>query len=160
MMTQLAADVTSSSWRDLYQIHPCAEVRRMMTDDELDRLASDIKTNGLQQSVVLWQPADSAPCRVLDGRNRLEALRRLGVEFQPLGGDVIFPDGDRRPVFRFERSSTDPASFVLSANEYRLHEHLTKEQLAERIIKVVEAGRIDCAEPARSFSPTAGMKGG
>ena len=43
------------TWRDVYPVHPCADVFPMMSDEELDALAEDIKTHGLQQPVVLWE---------------------------------------------------------------------------------------------------------
>ena len=51
----------------------------MLSEAELDALANDIQEHGLRQSIVLWR--DGTPDNrvfVLDGRNRLEALTRLG----------------------------------------------------------------------------------
>ena len=45
----------ATSWRDLYPVHPCADVFPMMSDAELEALAQDIKAHGLQQPVVLWR---------------------------------------------------------------------------------------------------------
>ena len=76
-----------------YPVHPAAAIWPMLTDDELDSMAADIKANGLQTAIVL-----DAEGRVLDGRNRLEACRRAGVE----------------P--RFETFKGDAVPFILSAN--------------------------------------------
>src|SRR5262249_9146575 len=54
--------------------HPYADLFPMMTADELDALAADIQANGLRQPIVLYQK------QVLDGRNRLLACSRVGVE--------------------------------------------------------------------------------
>ena len=40
------------TWRDRYKVHPAAAVFPMMPDDELDRLAADIKANGLQSQIA------------------------------------------------------------------------------------------------------------
>ena len=36
------------TWRDAYEVHPAADVFPMMSDEELDALAADIKANGLK----------------------------------------------------------------------------------------------------------------
>jgi ParB-like chromosome segregation protein Spo0J len=54
--------------------HPYADLFPMMTADELEALAEDIKENGLRQPIVRYQG------EVLDGRNRLLACQKAGVE--------------------------------------------------------------------------------
>jgi ParB-like chromosome segregation protein Spo0J len=54
--------------------HPYADLFPMMTAVELESLAADIAENGLRQPVVRYQGA------VLDGRNRLLACEKAGVE--------------------------------------------------------------------------------
>ncbi len=97
---------------------------------------------------------------VLDGRNRLEALTRLGCTFIHPAGDIIFPDGSVTKQFTYkDASATDPAAYVISANIRR--RHLSKEQQAELIVRTIEAGKPnDRATVARSFSPMAHKKGG
>ena len=81
------------------QIHPIADIFPLMADDELDELAEDIKANGLINPIVV--DGDGV---LIDGRNRLEACRRAGVEprFQDLNG-------------------ADPVVFILSSNDKRRH---------------------------------------
>lgn len=134
-------DSPRRSWRDRYPVHPCAAVVPMMPDAELEALAQDIKTNGQRQAVVLCRVAGTL--YVLDGRNRLEAMARVGLD---------------RQVRTTTLDLTDPAAFVIGANIRR--RHLTKEQQAELIVKTIEAGQIDSANVARSFNTTAGKKGG
>lgn len=55
--------------------HPAADVLPMMRPAELERLAEDIKTNGLIESIVL-HPEGS----ILDGRNRYRACLLAGIE--------------------------------------------------------------------------------
>ena len=57
-----------------HKTHPYADLFPMMTDAELDALTADIKENGLRQAIIKYQDM------VLDGRNRLVACERAGVE--------------------------------------------------------------------------------
>jgi hypothetical protein len=120
----------------------------MMTDAELDDLAQDIKTNGLQQQIATWKDRNGKVW-LLDGRSRLEACSRAGVKIN-----------DAEHVVRYEHTEvSDPAAFVISANVRR--RHLSKQQQAELIVKAVEASQTnDGATSARSFSPNAGQRGG
>ncbi|MGH2351268.1 MAG: ParB/RepB/Spo0J family partition protein, partial [Chloroflexota bacterium] len=95
--------------------HPVAALFPMMSDEELDDLAEDIKTSGLVHPIVL-----SDDGVLIDGRHRLEACRRAGVE----------------P--RFERlNGHEPVAFILSNNIAR--RHLSKGQAA---MAVAQARRV------------------
>lgn len=59
---------------ELPKPHPYADLFPMMTAGELDALAADIASVGLMHPVVLYQG------QVLDGRNRLLACQKAGVE--------------------------------------------------------------------------------
>jgi hypothetical protein len=168
MIAQKAATATEPttppSWRSIYPVHPCADTFPMMSDAEIDELAEDIKQHGLQQPVVLWEaprvPRKPTAYFVLDGRNRLEALARLGVEipapdFPRLMVDL--PGDGFACIFAIANDATHwraapvehPAEFVIGANIRR--RHLTKEQQAELIVKTVDAGQgTDRARVARS----------
>src|SRR5262245_27029174 len=119
----------SCAWRTIYRPHACAEVFPMMSDSELDELGQDIlKHGGLTQNVVLWRDPSTQDVVLLDGRNRLEALTRLGAQFEP-NGSVVLPDGKTITITcMHEFDDLDPAAFVISANIRRRHLHLTKEQ--------------------------------
>lgn len=54
--------------------HEYADLFPMMTDAEIEGLASDIKENGLQHPVVLYKG------EILDGRNRYKACGLAGIE--------------------------------------------------------------------------------
>jgi hypothetical protein len=54
--------------------HPYADLFPMMTATELEALAADIAENGQRQAIVLYQG------KVLDGRNRLLACEKVGIE--------------------------------------------------------------------------------
>lgn len=88
------------------QVNPIADLFPMLAEDELAELAEDIKQRGLLQPIVL-----DALGRVLDGRNRLAACERAGVEPQ-----FATYEGD------------DPDGYALSVNIQR--RNLTKGQQA------------------------------
>src|SRR5262245_14399120 len=136
------------SWRDRYPVHPCCECFPMMDDVGMNKLAEDIKTNGLRELVLLHIDPQTHAQTVLDGRNRLEALTRAGIDFD----HIPFP------IFKMT-DVVDVASLVISLNIRR--RHLTKQQQAESIVKAVKAQQEnDSAKLARSFSPSAGRRGG
>lgn len=70
----------------------------MLPEDELEDLAEDIKTNGLQHPIVVKDG------ELIDGRNRLAACELAGVE----------------PSYE-ELDSQDPVAYILSANLARRH---------------------------------------
>ena len=75
------------------KIHPAAEIFPMLSDEELDSLAVDIKTHGLRHPLVMHDR------ELLDGRNRLAACKIAGVA----------------PSF-VEYEGDSPVSFVISVN--------------------------------------------
>jgi hypothetical protein len=86
-------------------VHPAADIFPMLDKDELKELAADIKANGLAHPIVVKDGV------VIDGRNRREACRLVGVEPQTV-----------------ELNGQDPAAYILSANINR--RHMTKSQRA------------------------------
>lgn len=79
--------------------HPRADRFSMFSEDELARLAEDIAENGLLDPVTVTTDG-----LILDGRNRAEACRRVGIE----PATVVY-EGD------------DPGGFVRSRNVNRRH---------------------------------------
>lgn len=92
-------------------VHPAAEVFPMLSEEELDDLAADIKANGLLQPLVVKDGV------LIDGRNRREACQRAGVE----------------PRVE-ELNGTDPVAYILATNVNR--RHLTKGQRAMAVAKL------------------------
>jgi len=80
------------------EVHPVAEMFPMLTDEELETLAEDIRENGLRQPITVYEG------QVLDGRNRLKACELADVE----------------PVF-VEYEGDDPIAFIVSLNLQRRH---------------------------------------
>jgi len=138
--------------------HAAADRLPMMSDAELDELAKDIKANGLQEPIILWRDnttaADGAEGPfdeyLLDGRNRLAALKRLGITdprqatlSRPgLGTHVRYLTAMVETSAMGGKGSTwevdtDPVTYVLSANVYR--RHLSESQKRDAIAAYIEA---------------------
>lgn len=81
-----------------YDVHPACALLPMMSDASLHEMAEDIKANGQQQPVILYDG------QLLDGRNRLKACELAGVE----------------PVIQ-SWTGEDPVRWVLSLNFHRRH---------------------------------------
>lgn len=96
--------------RPMPPVHPAAELFPMMTTEELQSLAVDIKTNGLQQPVIMFG------AHLLDGRNRWKACELAGVE----------------PQLK-DWSGKDAVAFVRSLNLHR--RHLSAAQRAALAVK-------------------------
>lgn len=115
---------------DGWVAHPAADLFPMAQADELDGLTADIAEHGLVESI--WTTDDGV---VLDGRNRLVACHRLGLN----------------PTVKRYRGD-DPITFAVSLNLHR--RHLEKSQVAaiaresiplyaeEARKKQVEAGKV------------------
>jgi hypothetical protein len=99
-----------------YLPHDALNLLPMMSDDELDELAADIRANGLMRPIAL-----NAEGTLLDGRCRLEACRRARVQ----------------PTFQ-TISVDDETAYILSTNVHR--QHLTRGQRA-MLIAEAEAWR-------------------
>jgi N6-adenosine-specific RNA methylase IME4 len=81
-----------------FEFHPLADIFPLIEGAELDELVADIKANGLNQCIELYEG------KILDGRNRYRACLAAGVE--PL---AVQYRGD------------DPVGYVISANLRRRH---------------------------------------
>jgi hypothetical protein len=121
-------------WRKHLKVHPAAELFPPLAPDELQALVDDIRANGLQQPIVV-----DAEKRLLDGRNRLDALALAGVLGVHDKGDLIHTEIGMgvipwKYICRFD---LDPYDLVLSYNIHR--RHLTPEQKRDLIAKVLKA---------------------
>jgi hypothetical protein len=115
----------TQNWRDWVKVHPAADMFPMMSEAELDELGKDIAANGLRQSPVVYHEGETT--WLLDGRNRLEAMQRAGIEPPTRMGCL---------------KDIDPYVYVISANIQR--RHLTTEQRKELAAKLL------AANPAKS----------
>src|SRR5690242_10113533 len=82
------------SWRQVYAIHPAANLFPMMPEDELRKLGEDIKANGLKEPIALWSYAPTDRYKsvmILDGRNRLDAIESVGLDTLTYAGTDYAP---------------------------------------------------------------------
>ena len=126
-----------STWRKTYKVHPVADLFPMMSDEELDKLGEDIKANGLNVPLSFcWvESGTSAARRVLiDGRNRLEAMERVGIRLR------FRNSGLPESLHGKETANTidgDPVALIIGLNVHR--RHLTKQQQADLIVAAHKA---------------------
>jgi ParB-like chromosome segregation protein Spo0J len=149
----------SKTWRDVLPIHPAAEMFPLMSESELRELGEDIKANGLLSSIVIHKG------KLLDGRNRLDAMELVGIKFGFMGDSRAVNNKERlatknKEKFFFKEKffclhacdgpdifksaaglidhfDGDLYAFVLSAN---IHwRHLTAEQKRDLIAKLLKA---------------------
>jgi ParB-like chromosome segregation protein Spo0J len=111
-----------SKWRETYKIHPAADVFPMMSDDQLTKLGQDIKANGLGSPITFFDPPGGERM-LLDGRNRLEAMERVGIDYHEGNAETVYTD--------------DPVAFVITRNIHR--RHLTKQERADLIVAAHKA---------------------
>lgn len=86
----------------------------MMNVSEIKQLAEDIKANGLQSPIILYED------KILDGRNRCAACEMYGID----------------PVYENYKGN-DPLKYIVSTNMHR--RHLTESQravVAEKIANI------------------------
>jgi hypothetical protein len=89
---------------DQIEFHPLANAYPMMTGWEYEQLKRDLRENGQRVSILLYDG------KILDGRNRYQALTELGIE----------------PKFRESGCENDDAArdAVQSLNDRRRHESM------------------------------------
>jgi len=128
---------SAKSWRDWLPVHPAAELFPLMSEAELKELGEDIKQNGLREA-----PAITTSKKLLDGRNRLDAMEAAGIPFKFVFG----PDCGWGMIGWGENNSARPLTivpdsdayaYVVSANIHR--RHLTGEQKRDLIAALLKA---------------------
>ncbi len=98
-----------------YGYHEYADIFPMISGDDLQALADDIKKNGLHRPVIVHDD------KILDGRNRYQACKLAGIDatFELYSGD-------------------DPLGFIISENLHR--RHLNESQRAMVAAKIANLG--------------------
>lgn len=97
------------------EFHPAANLLPMMSDDELDELVEDIRQNGLQVPIELYED------KILDGRNRWMACQMAEVE-----PDFVDMTGEVEPYVyacsqNLKRRNLDKSQKALVAARFRDH---------------------------------------
>ncbi len=150
----------TDDWATL-PVHSAADKLPMMSDAELEALAADIKANGLLEPIVVWEDNTEAakggegpfPTYLLDGRNRLAALKLLGItdpHDAPTGKGANYGSGWAVKTHKALLPTTscgastpkwlpevNPVTYVLSRNVHR--RHLTSEQKRQAIAAFIKA---------------------
>ncbi|MCP4549484.1 MAG: ParB N-terminal domain-containing protein [bacterium] len=122
---------------DSIEFHPIAEMFPMMSDGDIAKLATRIKTNGLRHPIVLFEG------KILDGRNRYLACQRAGVE----------------PSWaQWEHSHRDAIEFAWDENEPRRHLNPGQKAVAARKRELLLESVRQKAEEVRQEAK--GRKGG
>jgi len=94
-----------------YESHPIADIWPLLSDEELQELAEDIKQRGLLNPIVLYEG------KILDGRNRFKACQLAGIVPKTL-----------------QYKGDEPIAHALALNEKR--RHLTKSQRAALAVEI------------------------
>jgi hypothetical protein len=114
-------------WRDHLPVHPAANLFPLMSEPELRELGEDIKVNGLRYPIAFYDD------KLLDGRNRLDAMELVGIRWD-WSGDYVTRYG---VLIQCLKKDTDPYDLVLSLNINR--RHLTEEDRRDLIAKIIKA---------------------
>ena len=133
-----ATKMQSFNWRAHLDVHPIADAFPLLEEKELKELAADIERNGLQTEIVVWSPKANAKRKLLDGRNRLDALAMLGaLEFD--GGCFWIKKQNDKVDLLEERCIVggDPEKHAYSLNVHR--RHLTPDQKRDLIARLLKA---------------------
>jgi len=130
----------------MMEVHPLAALFPMMTDDELQDLADDIRENGLLHPIVL--DADGV---LIDGRNRLRACEMAGVDpqFSELNGhDAV---GYIMSANIARRQMTKGAIAMVVAKAYPERHQGTSLKIKE--VGMVNPGRLSTARTVIQYAP-------
>jgi hypothetical protein len=125
-------------WRELFPVHPVAELFPMMDSDQLAELSKDIVDNGLHTlPAVELLSDDDGGVVLIDGRARLDALAAAGYRFarparmfDPKGKEVGFP---------YKTPEDHPDLIALVVSRHSARRHLTTEQKRSLIGKLLAA---------------------
>jgi hypothetical protein len=125
-----------------YTFHKYADLYPLATEEELQRLTTDITENGLANPIVLYDG------KILDGRNRFICCQRAKVEphFQEIFDIPGVEDGirylpedtcDENGECTEEQNDKLALHWVISQNSHR--RHLSQDQLKMVVARVAES---------------------
>ena len=126
-----------TEWIEDIPVHPYAATYPMMSGEELQELADDIKANGQHEPIVLahLNGIQDVEVVVIDGRNRFRACQIAGVEpeFRTdflISGDAIVPWIDSKNLHRRHLSRDQRRAAIERA--LRANPELPDYQIAKR----------------------------
>ena len=141
----MSAKPIPKSWRDVLPVHPAADLFPLMSPDELKVLGEDIKKNGLRTPIVLTTVTsgyrDDGRDHLLDGRNRLDAMERVGFVLVKKGKlDHHLGWEDDVTLLPPRPCSVPENEAYMAAVSLNIHRrHLTSEQKRDLIAKLIKA---------------------
>jgi ParB-like chromosome segregation protein Spo0J len=100
------------------EFHPLADVFPLLEGEEFDALVADIQASGLREPIWMYQG------QVLDGRNRIRACEKLGLDYTPR-----------------DYTGDDPLSFVISMNVRRRHLDESQRAMVAARLSNLQRGR-------------------
>lgn len=107
------------------EVHPAAAIFPMLSDEELTELAQSITRHGLREKIRIVSGEVEGDWLVLDGRNRMEALRRMGVTDEQIFKNYTYAITAKE----LETMDASVEEYVLMANIER--RNLTRPQRKE-----------------------------
>lgn len=135
-------------------VHPAAAIFPLMSDEELAELADSIKKHGLREKIHAFSVVGDGVTNwtVVDGRNRLEALRRyLQKKDTEIIADYIQPVGTGDLGDNFITVKTGMTSYTVPVADYVMmanieRRNLTQQQrkdLAGKLAVMIQAAQAD-----------------
>ena len=112
-------------------LHPLCTMFPRMSPEELQKLADNIRTNKLQDKIVIYEN------QVLDGGNRLLACLKYGIELT--GADFVEWNGE----------CGTPLAFVMAKNEHRRHMTQSQRAMIASHVKPLLEAEISAAKSER-----------
>ena len=88
--------LNQTPWREVYGVHPAAELFPPLTRAELEELAADLKQRGMLMPVLARRrddPGTGPEFEIVDGRSRLDAMALAGL--------LLFDSEDGKVVAKF-----------------------------------------------------------
>ena len=158
MNTDSQATPKNQSWRETLPVHLEADLYPLLSKTDpalLKKVGEDIRENGLKVPIVILREGDPlaghidcndrANYKLVDGRNRLDAMAAVGVHFELIwkkgtsdwnwilvAPDIALPEkGAVETVLHHD----DPAALVASLNLHR--RHLTVEERHEKLVRML-----------------------
>jgi ParB-like chromosome segregation protein Spo0J len=114
------------SWRDHIKVHPAADLLPMMTGEAMQTFVENLKRESLIEPIGV---IDRDGWVLVDGRNRLEAMERLGKSF-----DDLMNRGD---VEDLQLADDEVVDYIIAINIHR--RHLTAKQKRDLTAKLLKA---------------------
>src|SRR6516165_5753954 len=135
-MTMTDIPATADGRKSELKFRPLADIFPLMEGEEFDALVADLKANGLREKMDLYEG------KIIDGRNRYRALRRLGIDPSADPSNyfrkAIYAHAVGGDIKSHEQTNDDRVrAYVISKNIRR--RHLTAEQKRKLIGKVIAA---------------------